>query len=39
MSFKWFDELRKITPEDLKRVAKEWFSEERIQVINIKPEL
>ncbi len=39
MSFKWFDELRKITPDDLKRVAKEWFSEERMQVINIKPEL
>jgi zinc protease len=31
-------EYRKVTSEDLKRVAGKYFSEERLQFINIKPE-
>ena len=32
------DRYKKVKPEDLKRIASTYFSEEKIQVINIKPE-
>jgi len=32
------NEYKKITQDDLKRVAAKYFSEEQVQVINIKPE-
>ncbi len=37
-SYKLIDEYKKITQEDLKRVTAKYLSEERIQLINIKPE-
>jgi len=35
---KEIDEYRKVTNDDLKRVAADYFSEEKLQVINIKPD-
>lgn len=37
-AFKLVDEYKKLTPDDLKAAAAKYFSEERMQLINIKPE-
>ena len=38
MAYKLNDAYKKITPEDTKRIAAKYLSEEKIQIINIKPE-
>ncbi len=38
MANKTIDLYKKVTPDDLKRIATTYFSEEKIQVMNIKPE-
>jgi len=38
MANKLVDKFKNIKPDDLKRIASKYFSEEKIQVINIKPE-
>jgi len=37
-AYTMLEEYKKVTPEDLKRVAAIYFNEERIHVINIKPD-
>jgi predicted Zn-dependent peptidase len=38
VAYKMNDMYKKVKPEDLKRIAATYFSEDKIQVINIKPE-
>jgi predicted Zn-dependent peptidase len=38
MAYKMNDMYKKVKPGDLKRIAALYFSEDKIQVINIKPE-
>ncbi len=35
--YRYYDMLRKIKTEDIKRVANTWFKDENLQLINIKP--
>ena len=38
LAYKMSDNNKKVRPDDLKRIAATYFTEEKIQVINIKPE-
>jgi zinc protease len=38
VAYKLTDMYKKVKPEDLKRIASTYFTDEKIQVINIKPE-